>query len=128
MSKACKGALVSFILMVICWFGLNIDNFEMIRFVTTIYFAILFIGFLFTGTVKAIRKDTSPYCVFAIVNFVIGIGTALFSIYDIKTDTDEWFGGLVGILLLVFVIPFISVLLIIDFIAWKKSNKIKSNQ
>jgi len=56
---------------------------------------------------------------------VIGIGTALFSIFDIKNNTDEWFGGLVGILLLVFVIPFVTGLLIIDFIAWKKSNKTK---
>ena len=66
MSKAWKGALVSFILMVICWFGLNINNFEMIRFVTTIYSAILFVGFLFTGTVKTIKNSISPYCVFAL--------------------------------------------------------------
>ena len=126
MSKAWKGALVSFILMVICWFGLNVDNFEMIRFVTTIYSAILFVGFLFTGTVKTIKNSISPYCVFAIVNTVIGIGTAIYSIFDIKNDTDEWFGGLVGTILLVFVIPFVAVLLIIDFIAWKKSNKTKT--
>lgn len=124
MSKAWKGAFVSFTLMVICWFGLNIDNFESIRFVTTIYSAVLFIDFLFTGIIKAIRKKASPYFVFAIVNFVLGMGTAIFSIYDIKTDTDEWFRGLVGTVLLVFVIPFIIVLLIIDFIAWKNSNKI----
>ena len=83
MSKAWKCALVSFILMVVCWFGLNIDNFEMIRFAATIYSAILFIGFLFTGIVKAISKTTSPYCVFAIVNFVLGTGIAIYSIYDI---------------------------------------------
>lgn len=124
MSKAWKGAFVSFTLMVISWFGLNIDNFESIRFVTTIYSAVLFIDFLFTGIIKAIRKKASPYFVFAIVNFVLGMGTAIFSIYDIKTDTDEWFRGLVGTVLLVFVIPFIIVLLIIDFIAWKNSNKI----
>jgi len=64
MSKAWKGALVSFILMVICWFGLNIDNFEMIRFVATIYSAILFVGFLFTGTVNTIRKSIFLLIVF----------------------------------------------------------------
>ena len=126
MSKAWKGAFISFFAMFICWFGLNIRNLEMIRFVTTIYSAVLFIDFLFTGIVLAIRETTSPYCAFAIVNFVLGIGTAVFSIYDIKTDTDEWFQGLVGILLLAFVIPFIIVLLFIDWIAWKKNNSIKS--
>jgi len=125
MSKVWKGAFVSFILMVICWLGLNIDNFEMIRFITTIYSAILFIGFLFTGIVKTIRNNVSSYCVFAIVNFLIGVGTTIFSIYDIKTDTDEWFGGLVGTVLLIFVIPFIIVLLIINFIFWKKNQKSK---
>lgn len=114
-----KGALVSFIMLMICWFGLNISDLEMIRALTSTYLAILFVGFLFTGVVTKIGKNISPYFVFAAVNFLIGAGTAIYSIYDIKTDTDEWFGGLVGTLLLVFVIPFIVVLLISALVAWK---------
>lgn len=122
MTKIWIGTLVSFVLLIICWFGFNIDDFEMIRFITTIYSAILLACFLFTGAVKQIKETISTYCVFAVVNFVIGIGISIFSIYDIKINTDEWFGGLIGTVLLVFVIPFIILLLIIDFIVWKKSK------
>lgn len=122
MTKVWKGTLISFILLMICWFGLNIENFEMIRFFTSIYSAILFVGFLFTGTVTKINKKISPYSVFAAVNLVIGASISVYSVYDIKTDTDEWFGGLVGTVLLVFVIPFIIILLITDLIVCKKAD------
>lgn len=122
MTKIWIGTLVSLILLIICWFGFNIDDFEMVRFMTTVYSSILFVCFLFTGVVKQIRKKASPYCIFAVVNFLIGISISIFSIYDIKTNVDEWFGGLLGTILLVFVIPFIILLLIIDFVVWKKSK------
>ena len=122
MTKIWKGTLVSLILLIICWFGFNIDDFEMLRFITTVYFAILFVCFLFTGTVNQIRKNTSPYCIFAAVNILIGISIFIFSIYDMKINADEWFGGLLGTILLFYVIPFIILLLIIDFIVWKKSK------
>ena len=125
MNKIWIGALVSLILVIICWFGFNIDNIEILRFVTTIYSAILFICFLFTWVIKLIKKTISPYLVFAVVSFVIGIGISIFSVYDMKIHEDEWFGGLVGAVLLVYVVPFIILLLIIDLIIWKvrKSKK-----
>lgn len=121
MTKIWIGTLFSLILMILCWFVFSIDNFEMVRFLTTIYCAISFICFLFTGVVKQIKKNASPYCVFAVINFLIGISLFIFSIYDIN-DSDGWFPGLVGSILLAFVIPFIILLFIIDFVVWKKSK------
>ena len=121
MNKIWTGALVSLLLLMLFWFGFDlIENFEPIRFITSVYAAILLICFLFTGIVKQIRKKASPYRFFAAVDIVIGIGISVFSIYDIKCDTDEWFKGLLGTVLLVYVVPFIILLLIIDLILWKK--------
>ena len=125
MNKIWIGALVSLILVIICWFGFNIDNFEIIRFMTTAYSAILFVCFLFTWVIKLIKKTISPYLVFAVVNFLIGIDISIFSVYDMKSHADEWFGGLVGAVLLVYVVPFIIILLIIDFIIWRISKSKK---
>ncbi|MBP0968421.1 MAG: hypothetical protein J5722_12360 [Oscillospiraceae bacterium] len=121
MNKIWTGALVSLLLLMLFWFGFDlIENFEPIRFITSVYAAILFVCFLFTGIVKQIRKKASSYCIFAAVDFVIGIGVSVYSVYDIKFDTDEWFKGLLGTVLLVYVVPFIILLLIIDLILWKK--------
>lgn len=125
MDKIWIGILVSLILLIICWLGYKTSIFEMIRFMTPIYSAILFVCFVFTGVVKQIRKNISPYCIFAIVNVAIGIGVSVFSIYDLKIHADEWLGGLVGAVLLVYVIPFIMLLLIIDFIVWMISKSKK---
>lgn len=125
MDKIWIGILISLIILIICWLGYKTSIFEMIQFMIPIYSAILFACFLFTVAVKQIKKNISPYCVFAIVNVVIGIGISIFSIYDLKIHSDEWLGGLVGAVLLVYVIPFIMLLLIIDFIVWKISKSKK---
>ena len=122
MGKVWTCAAASFGLSVICWVVFSMSGFEMIRVMTTVYSGILCVGLLFTGGAGMIRKSASPYCVFAAVNVILAIGIAAYSVYDIKTDTDEWFGGLVGVLLLAFVIPFIAVLLVADIIVWKKSR------
>ena len=63
-------------------------------------------------------RRTSPYLVFAGADILIGICVAAYAVYDIQTDTG-WFAGLLGTLLLIFVLPIVLVLLLADVLVWK---------
>ena len=123
--KATMISLIISIILLLVLFAVTGIHIGFVIAMAFIYSAILFICFLFTWVIKLIKKTISPYLVFAVVSFVIGIGISIFSVYDMKIHEDEWFGGLVGAVLLVYVVPFIILLLIIDLIIWKvrKSKK-----
>lgn len=78
---------------------------------------LLFISFLVISIVEKLRKHFSPYRIFAIVNICLGVCVSAYAVYDIKTDVGL-FAGLLGAVLLAFVIPVIVLLLIADFIVW----------
>ena len=71
------------------------------------------------------RKNVSSYRIFAVTDIIIGIGALLYAIYDIIAAADSaFFPGLAGWLLLLFVIPSVLFLLLMDYmIYWKRKNK-----
>lgn len=87
-----------------------------------IAFSILFICFLIIGIAKKISSKISPYKVFAISDFIIGIIVLLYAIYDIEASTG-FLAGFMGIILLLTVIPVILVLLLIDLFVWLYNRK-----
>lgn len=114
-------ALTSLVISALIWFALiilNISSFEAWLFIFAIFFSLLFICFTAICIAQKISKTISPYRVFAICDITIGIAVAAYAIYDITTDVDRFFPGLLGALLLIFVIPTVAALLIIDFIVW----------
>lgn len=72
------------------------------------------------------KKKPSPCGVFAIVDIILMLGTGIYAVYDIMTDVG-WFAGLFGTLLLIYVLPCMLLLLIIDgivaLIIWRKKRK-----
>lgn len=79
---------------------------------------------------KIAERRTKPVniCVlFGVINLLalaIAIG---YGVYDIKTDTSIFLPGIIGTLILLFVVPFLAVLLIVDIIVYfvkrKRSGK-----
>ena len=67
-------------------------------------------------------KNRTGYAVFAVTDIVLALMTVAYAVYDIKTSTG-WFAGLLGMLLLVFVLPVNGVYLLIDLIAWHVRKK-----
>ena len=67
-------------------------------------------------------KNRTGYAVFAVTDIILAMMTAAYAVYDIKTSTG-WFAGLLGMLLLVFVLPVNGVYLLVDLIAWHVRKK-----
>lgn len=53
---------------------------------------------------------------------MLGISVAAYAVYDILTDTG-WFAGLMGSVLLIYVVPLIVLLFVIDFVLYRRSKK-----
>ena len=106
--------------------GINPTNYEMIigataMILTAVAIAMLLVQLgLWIGS--KINKSVSPYRLFAVVNSIIGIGCVLFAIYDIRTD-DGFMAGLLGYMILMLVVPFILLMLLIDYLLWKRKMK-----
>ena len=103
-----------------CWFVLIVLNPSGLELVLAIA-AALTIAAVCSLAVSIGRKfcrRTSPYLVFAGADILIGICVAAYAVYDIQTDTG-WFAGLLGTLLLIFVLPIVLVLLLADVLVWK---------
>ncbi|MBQ9972687.1 MAG: hypothetical protein IJP24_04100 [Firmicutes bacterium] len=90
--------------------------------IAAIAFSITAICFLALTICKLIWKKASPYKVFAIIDIIMGGGVLGYAIYDIKTDTG-WFAGLLGALLIMFVVPVFVALLIADVALWYRHRK-----
>ena len=115
--KATMISLIISIILLLVLFAVTGIHIGFVIAMAFIYSAILFFDLMLTGIIKKFRKNISIYTVFAVINFIIGIGITMYSIYDIKTHIS-FFPGLI----LTFVIPFIAVLLITDLIVWKKNR------
>lgn len=129
MSKSWKTVIVFFVTAFVCWYAgivINPSNFELILWIAAVIASILCVCFFIIAVIKQIKPNASPYKIFALTDFLIGIGVSAYAIYDILTDTG-WFAGLFGAILLIYVIPIILLLLIIDFILYiinkKKAEK-----
>ena len=127
MSKALIGTIVSLFLAIICWVAELViypSNFETALVLSAVCFSILFICLLCVSIVKRVNKNVSAYRIFAITDIVIGFGSFLFAVYDIITTTDsEYFPGVDGWLLLFFVIPSVFLLLLSDYVIYRKIKK-----
>lgn len=115
--KATMISLIISIILLLVLFAVTGIHIGFVIAMAFIYSAILFFDLMLTGIIKKFRKNISTYTVFAVINFIIGIGISIYSIYDIKTHIS-FFPGLI----LTFVIPFIVVLLITDLIVWRKNR------
>ena len=125
-----KTALVLCVSAVLCWIVLiviNPSNIEWVLAAAAVVLTIAFLCFLAISISQRVNKSISPYRVFAVVDGLIGLCVFIYAIYDIKTGTG-WFGGLIGVLLLVFVLPIIAALLLADFLVWRARRPGKSNK
>ena len=82
--------------------------------VFSLFFFIL--SFLSRQREKKGAPPPSPFFVFGVVDGVLCVLVAAYAAYDIATDTG-WFAGLLGTLLLIFVVPALAALLLADIIA-----------
>lgn len=125
MSKFWKRAIVSFFMAFACWYLaiVIIPDFEVLLIIAAVAASILCVCFFVTAIIKQTKPNVSNYKIFAWTDGLIGIGVAIYAIHDILTDTG-WFAGLFGTLLLIFVVPVAVLLLIIDFILYRRSKKI----
>lgn len=111
--------------MLVCWYiGIVISplNLELILCFVAMVSSILCICFTIIAIMKQIKPNVSGYKIFAWIDSIIGVGVGIYAVYDILTDKG-WFAGLLGWLLVIFVIPVIVALLIIDFILYKIQNR-----
>ena len=119
--KATMISLIISIILLLVLFAVTSIHIGFVIAMAFVYSAILFFDLMLTGIIKKFRKNISIYTVFAVINFIIGIGISIYSIYDIKTK-PSFSLGLIGSFSLPFVIPFIAVLLITDLIVWRKNR------
>ena len=118
-------SVVSFIIAATLWvvaIVFNPSNWEPALAIAACVFSIIFICYfvicICSVVVAKWGRVVSPYRIFAITDVIIGVCVAVYSVYDIMTDTG-FFAGLVGTLLLIFILPIVAVLLLGDFICWR---------
>ena len=107
MSKLWRRTIVLFVIAFACWYvGLVItpSDFEVIIVISAVTTSILCVCSFAIAIMKQIKPDASKYKIFAWTDGLIGIGVIAYAVYDIMTSTG-WFAGLLGMLLLMFVIP-----------------------
>ena len=78
--------------------------------------------FLVIAVIRQFKPEISGYQIFAWTDALLGISVAAYAVYDILTDTG-WFAGILGYVLLIFVVPVIVLLLVIDFVLYKRRKK-----
>ena len=127
MSKYTKTALVLCVSAAFCWFVLivlNPSNLEFILALAAIALTIAAVCSLAVSIGRKLCKQASPYLIFAVTDILIGICVVAYAVYDIKTSTG-WFAGLLGTLLLIFVLPIVLIFLLADVLVrrLKKTKK-----
>ena len=117
--------VISFIIAAALWvveIVFNPSGLEPELAIAACVFSIIFICYfvicIYCAVAAKRGRTLSPYRIFAITDGIIGVIVAASSVYDIMTDTG-FFAGLVGTLLLIFVLPIVAVLLLGDFICWR---------
>lgn len=135
MKKMLKWAGIAFAAAAVCWCILivwNPSDFEIWFAAAAIVSSILFVCLLAVCGVSwmAARKakKVSPYKIFAAADLLVGLLVAAYAVHDI-VNAVGFFGGLLGALLLIFVMPVVAAFLVIDFIlAVKKKRRIRNER
>lgn len=130
-----KWAGIAFAAAAVCWCILivwNPSDFEIWFAAAAIVSSILFVCLLAVCGVSwmAARKGkkVSPYKIFAAADLLVGLLVAAYAVHDI-VNAVGFFGGLLGALLLIFVMPVVAAFLVIDFIlAVKKKRRIRNER
>ena len=135
MKKMLKWAGIAFAAAAVCWCILivwNPSDFEIWFAATAIVSSILFVCLLAVCGVSwmAARKGkkVSTYKIFAAADLLVGLLVAAYAVHDI-VNAVGFFGGLLGALLLIFVMPMVAALLVIDFIlAVRKKRRVRNER
>lgn len=130
-----KWAGIAFAAAAVCWCILivwNPSDFEIWFAAAAIVSSILFVCLLAVCGVSRMAarkgKNVSPYKIFAAADLLVGLLVAAYAVHDIVTAVG-FFGGLLGALLLIFVMPVVAAFLVIDFIlAVKKKRRIRNER
>lgn len=118
MRRNCFIALAALLVSIMLWIiEIVFVPSNNIVFVGAILSTIICIGFSLICIVNRISAKASPYLVFAITDIIIGVFVTIYSVYDIHTDKGIM-AGLLGFILLLFVVPCSVVLLVIDVVVW----------
>ena len=130
MANYIKLTLLSLLLAITCWSVLLLfgpSGFDTVLTIGAFAFSIVFFCFLIICIMKALGRQYSPYRIFAVINGALAFCVTAYAIYDMLTDTG-WFAGLLGVILLVYVVPIFLALLLLDFIIWKASRRHTKNR
>ena len=84
--------------------------------------SIAIVTFSIVFIMKRAKPELSPYKVYAITDLVGGCLFAIYGIYDILTDTG-FLAGILGMMILVYVVPCFAVSLVIEYIVYKRKTK-----
>lgn len=125
-----KTTIISVPAAALCWyavFHLHHINGILPGLFFAIYLTILSICLSSVCIVKQIHKTASPYRIFAVTDILLGIGIFWMAIADFMTD-DDVLPGFLGAILLVFVIPFILLLLLSDVMLLKYNQRKNSDK
>ncbi|MGN0710460.1 MAG: hypothetical protein ACI4LO_01775 [Anaerovoracaceae bacterium] len=98
---------------------------EIVLSLVAISAVIASICFISVAIIRKFNRSLSPYRIFAIADIFVGICVAGYAVYDILTSVG-WFAGLLGVLLLIFVMPIVAALLLADFLVWFLKNRKKN--
>lgn len=127
MLKLWRRTIALFVLAFACWYVeivITPSHLEVVLGICAVTISILCVCSLAIAIARQIKPDASIYKVFAWTDGLIGIGVIAYAIYDILTATG-WFAGLVGMLLLLFVVPVVLLLVVIDYVIYTRNRKRK---
>lgn len=104
-----------------CFFMMQVEIVTQVLLFVCVNLTVATVIFLIVAFIKKRLPDVSAYRIFTIVDGVVGTGILAYGIYDILTDTG-WFAGLLGMLLLIFVVPVTVLMLVGNLIMYMWNN------
>lgn len=84
--------------------------------------SILCLCFFVVALVRQFKPGASGYRIFAWTDGLLGIAVTAYAVYDILTDIG-WFAGILGSILLIVVVPVNILLLVVNFVLYKRNKK-----
>ena len=135
MKKVLKWTGIAFTVAAVFWLVLILwssSDYEIWFAAAAIVSSILFVCLLAVCGVSRMTarkgKKVSPYKIFAAADLLVGLLVAAYAVHDI-VNAVGFFGGLLGALLLIFVMPMVAALLVIDFIlAVRKKRRVRNER
>ncbi len=135
MKKVLEWTGIAFTVAAVFWLVLILwssSDYEIWFAAAAIVSSILFVCLLAVCGVSRMTarkgKKVSPYKIFAAADLLVGLLVAAYAVHDI-VNAVGFFGGLLGALLLIFVMPMVAALLVIDFIlAVRKKRRVRNER